>query len=256
MPRIRLVHWSGPEGRARKLELAGLGFETEFEDLEPPELLRALRGNPPDAFVIDLSQAPSRGRQVAMALRTYKDTRHIPLVLADGDRAKVAAIRAILPDATYTSWGRMKTALAKAIARPPKSPVVPPSSIYTGKPAIEKLGVKPGWRVAVVGGPQGLAETLSPLPEKAALTAKPSPDCHIFFVFVRSARELHAQLTSVARHITTQTLWVMWPKGASKVRTDVNGNVVRETGLAAGWVDYKVCSIDDTWSALAFKRRK
>jgi hypothetical protein len=40
------------------------------------------------------------------------------------------------------------------------------------------------------------------------------------------------------------------------VKSDLDGNIVRTTGLAAGWVDYKVCSIDATWSGLAFKRRK
>jgi hypothetical protein len=51
-------------------------------------------------------------------------------------------------------------------------------------------------------------------------------------------------------------LWLLWPKKASGVRSDLDGNVVRETGLAAGLVDYKVCSVDATWSGLAFKRRR
>ena len=51
-------------------------------------------------------------------------------------------------------------------------------------------------------------------------------------------------------------MWLIWPKKASGVKSDLDGNVVRNTGLAAGWVDFKVCSIDDTWSGLAFKRRK
>ena len=47
-----------------------------------------------------------------------------------------------------------------------------------------------------------------------------------------------------------------WPKKASGVPTDLDGNVVRETGLGAGFVDFKVCSIDDTWSALRFRMLK
>jgi hypothetical protein len=39
------------------------------------------------------------------------------------------------------------------------------------------------------------------------------------------------------------------------VKTDLNENLVREFGLAAGWVDYKVCAIDETWSGLCFARR-
>ena len=51
-------------------------------------------------------------------------------------------------------------------------------------------------------------------------------------------------------------LWIAWPKKASGVVTDLTENVVREFGLGAGWVDYKVCAIDKTWSGLCFARRK
>ncbi len=42
---------------------------------------------------------------------------------------------------------------------------------------------------------------------------------------------------------------------AGRTLTQLDGNVVREAGLAAGFVDFKVCRIDATWSGLAFKRR-
>lgn len=45
-------------------------------------------------------------------------------------------------------------------------------------------------------------------------------------------------------------LWVAWPKRASKVPTDVTGNVVREIALTGGLVDVKVCAIDEVWSGL------
>ena len=256
MPRIRLIHWDGPEGRERRVRLASLGYDALYDDLDGPALGRALRANPPDAFVIDLSRRPSHGREVAMSLRSRKDTRHIPLVFVDGDPVKVAAIRRLLPDASYTTWGRLKTALPRALARPVASPVVPPSSIYSGKPTIEKLGVKAGMRVAVLNAPKGIAETLSPLPAGVALTAKPGADTDIFLVFLRSQREMAAQLATLRRDVDRQTVWLIWPKTASRVATDLNGNIVRETGLAAGFVDYKVCSVDETWSGLAFKRRK
>ena len=51
-------------------------------------------------------------------------------------------------------------------------------------------------------------------------------------------------------------LWIAWPKKASGVETDLDGNAVREFGLAAGLVDYKVAAIDAVWSGLCFARRK
>ena len=256
MARVRLIHWNGPEGRERRLRLASLGHQVEFDDLDGPAILRTLRANPPDAYVIDLSRLPSHGREVAMALRTYKDTRLIPIVFVDGDPDKVARLKTVLPDATYTTWGRLKTALPKAVARPPTAPIVPPSSIYSGKPTVEKLGVKPAMRVCILGAPQGFTDSLVPLPSGTTFTAKPSADCALFLVFVRNRRELAAHLAAVGRDVTRQPVWIIWPKKASRIKTDVDGNVVRETGLAAGWVDYKVCSVDDTWSGYAFKRRR
>ena len=256
MAKVRLIHWNGPEGRERKLRLASLGHHADFDDVEGPALMRALRSSAPDAFLIDLSRLPSHGREVAMWLRSTKSTRQVPIVFVDGDPAKVAKLKQLLPDATYTSWSRLATALPKAIARPAANPVVPPSSIYSGKPAVEKLGVKPGMRVCLVNAPPGFADALTPTPMEVTYTARPTAACDLFVVFVRSRRELVVQLSKPFADITRQTVWFAWPKKTSGVKSDLDGNVVRESGLAAGWVDFKVCSIDDTWSGLAFKRRK
>jgi hypothetical protein len=51
-------------------------------------------------------------------------------------------------------------------------------------------------------------------------------------------------------------LWICWPKKSSGDETDVTQNEVRSTGLATGLVDFKICSIDSTWSGLCFTRRK
>ena len=255
MARIRLIHWNGPEGRERKQRLASLGHQAEFDDDEWPALGRKIRATLPDVYLIDLSRLPSHGREVALSLRGRKDTRQTPIVFVDGDPEKVEKLKAILPDATYTTWGRLKTAMPRAIARQPATPVLPPASIYSGKPTVEKLGVKPGMRVGLLGGPPHFAESLKDLPAKVSFTAKASPECDLFLVFVRSRRELEAQLVAIGRVAKKQTSWFAWPKKASAVPTDLDGNVVRETGLSAGFVDFKVCSIDDTWSGLAFKRR-
>lgn len=106
-----------------------------------------------------------------------------------------------------------------------------------------------------MGSPRGFADTLEPLPSGVSFTARPSPSCHLFVCFVGSSRELGANLARLGDAIDRQTLWIAWPKKASGVPTDLDGNVVRETGLASGWVDFKVCAVDSTWSGLAFKKR-
>jgi hypothetical protein len=255
MATVRLIHWNQDEGLERQQQLEALGHHAAFDFGDGPQVIRRLRASAPDAVVIDLSRLPSHGREVGRVLRMAKSTRHWPLVFVDGEPKKVALTRALLPDATYTSWGRIKTALPRAIARPPAIPVVP-ADVMSAKPVVQKLAVKPGFKVCLLASPKGFADTLKPKPAKVTFTARADATCDLFVCFVRSARELLAQLALLGETVDRQTVWLLWPKKASGVKSDLDGNVVRTTGLAMGFVDFKVCAIDGTWSGLAFKRRK
>jgi hypothetical protein len=47
-------------------------------------------------------------------------------------------------------------------------------------------------------------------------------------------------------------VWVAWPKTTSGVQTDLDEAALRAVVQSTGWVDNKMCSIDDTWSAMRF----
>ena len=256
MKTVRLVHWDESEGLERQRQLEALGFDARFEFGDGLFTIRQIKSELPDAVVIDLSRIPSHGREVAHSIRAAKYSRHIPIVFVDGEPEKVKKTRQLIPDAAYVTWRGIKTALAKAIAKPVRNPIVPDHNLAWGKPTVEKLGVKPGFRVALIASPKGFASTLKPLPAKVTLTARADSGSDLFMCFAKSVRELQAHLLALQSIATHQTLWLAWPKKLSGVKSDLDGNVVRKTGLAAGWVDFKVCSIDDTWSGLAFKRRK
>jgi hypothetical protein len=255
MATVRLIHWNEDEGFERQQQLAALGHEAAFDFGDGPMVIRRLRASTPDAVVIDLSRLPSHGREVGRVLRMAKSSRHWPLVFVDGEPEKVALTRALLPDATYTTWGRIKTALPRAIARPPAAPVVP-ADVMSAKPAVQKLGVKPGFKVCLLASPKGFADTLTPKPARVTFSARADQTCDLFLCFIRSARELQAHLVLLREIVDRQTVWLAWPKKASGAKSDLDGNVVRTSGLAVGLVDFKVCAIDGTWSGLAFKRRK
>lgn len=191
---------------------------------------------------------------MAQSIRGTRATRLIPIVFVGGQPDKVEKTRQFIPDATFTTWGRIGTALPRAIAKPPANPVVPDHHNW-GRPTVAKLGVKPGSKVVLVSSPRGFADTLKPWPAKVTLTARPEKDADIYICFAKSEPELQAHLLSV-RDAGRQTLWLAWPKKASGLKTELNGNIVRGTGLRAGWVDFKVCALDATWSGLAFRKRK
>jgi CheY-like chemotaxis protein len=257
MQTFRLIHFNEDEGLERRKQLGAFGFEAAYEFVEGQGLtpvLRALRASPPDAIVIDLSRLPSHGREVARTVRGSKATRHVPIVFVDGEPEKVTATKMLLPDATYTTWGRAKAAINKAINNPIANPINP-GDLTSGRPVVAKLGVKAGFKLALLASPKGFAGALTPLPARVTFTARPEADADMFIGFCRSDRELQAHLLALGK-ADRQTLWLAWPKKASGVKSDIDGNVVRASGLSAGWVDFKVCSIDATWSGLAFKRRK
>lgn len=255
MKTVRLIHWNEDEGLERQRQLGALGYDAMFDFGDGLAARRAIRAGQPDAIVIDLSRLASHGREVGRSLRGSRAHRHTPLVFVDGEKEKVAATQALLPDATYTTWAKLKTALPKAIANPVKSPVAP-ADVMSAKPASLKLGLKPGFKVCVLGSPQGFVDSLRPRPVKVTFTARAEKSADLFLCFLRSSRELQAHLLTLRDNVDRQTLWLIWPKKASGVKSDLDGNVVRESGLASGWVDFKVCAVDATWSGLAFKRRK
>lgn len=142
---------------------------TRFNSAEPFNIfLRNLREDPPDAVVIDLSRLPSAGRDVAMAIRSYKTIRGLPLVLADGDPEKVKRFVTQLPGAVSASWKGISKAIRHAMANPPSEPIKTTNRLegYSGTPLPKKLGIKPGSIVALLGAPAGFEKTLGKLPER------------------------------------------------------------------------------------------
>ena len=257
MPRIRLIHWNAAEAAERAGRLSADEFRVNHAQLDTASL-RDLRANPPDALLIDLGRLPSQGRDVGVAMRQTRATRTIPLVFVDGDPAKVSRVRQLLPDAVYTDWPNVRSALRQAIAQPPSDPVKPESALagYSGTPLPRKLGIKAGYAVATPGAPDDFQATLGSLPGDVTLRRRAQGRCDLIVWFVGSRRQLRQRVERYGQKAGPGGLWICWPKKASGVKSDLSERVVRETGLANGLVDYKIASIDQTWSGLRFTRRK
>jgi CheY-like chemotaxis protein len=257
MIRIRLIHWSPAEARQRAGLLRELGYEVDDRSLDPASL-RVLGQEAPGAVVIDLTRLPSHGRDVALALRKTRATRHIPLVFTEGDPEKLRRIMRLLPDAAFTTWHQIGAALAKATNSPLTDPVVPASIFagYANVPLSKKLGIKPGTELALIEPPAGFDQALQPLPQGAVLRRGDSAEGDLAIWFVRSRERLERQINRIARTTGPDGLWIAWPKKAAGAATDLTQAVVRGIGLASGLVDYKICAIDSTWSGLRFTRRK
>ncbi len=127
---------------------------------------------------------------------------------------------------------------------------------YSKKSLIEKLGIKDGFAIAILGAPENYAATLGMLPSgvKQSRTLAGPLDFVQFFCSKRSA--LEDDFPALKQALSPcGMLWVSWPKASSGVPTDLGENVVREIGLANGLVDVKVCAVDEVWSGLKFVYR-
>ncbi|MBE0593919.1 MAG: hypothetical protein IH616_16120 [Gemmatimonadales bacterium] len=254
--RVRLIHWKPAEARPRIDALTTAGYAVECAPFTPTTL-REIAERAPAAVVIDLTRVPSHGRDVAVALRHTKRTRHIPLVLVGGDPEKVTRIRELLPDATYAEWSAVRSALRKAIAHPPERPHAPSSNLagYSGTPLPQKLGIKEGMTVVLVDAPPGFEGTLGVLPDGVTLRRGGHAPRDLTIWCSTSRNQVDRRIESVAGDLQAGGLWIAWPKKASGVASDLTQNDVRRIGLAAGLVDFKICAIDETWSGLKFVKR-
>ncbi len=258
MSRIVLIHWSAAEAKQRAKLLRGAGHRVTIFTPEAGADLKRLRENPPDLFAIDLSRLPAQGRDMGIWIRRRKATRLIPIVFVGGEKEKLTRIRKQLPDAVFTEWQRIRSAVRDAVKRPPSDPVVLGlMEGYSGTPLPKKLGIKPGSVVALLGAPSGFEKTLGRLPENVQLRRQARGRADLVLLFVKTRADLNRRL-SVAERVMADggSVWIAWPKRASGVVTDLTQNDVRKKGLDSGLVDYKIAAIDQTWSGLRFARRR
>jgi hypothetical protein len=141
--------------------------------------------------------------------------------------------------------------------RRPREPLRARSKLegYAGTPLSTKLGIKPGYIVSLVGEPPGFRQTLGDLPENVVLRDGVRGQSNLTLWFAKSRRELEERLHHMSVFSKNAGLWILWPKQTSKLQTDLGQPIVREAGLAAGMVDFKICSIDKNWSGLRFTLR-
>jgi len=128
---------------------------------------------------------------------------------------------------------------------------------YSGTPLAKKLGINPGANVFVVAAPSDYASLLAPLPDGLKFVNKLTNSVDVIHLFTKSASELDAKLRRWRKAIKPDaSIWISWPKKASKVPTDITEDVIREIALPMGFVDVKVCAVDETWSGLKLVIRK
>lgn len=128
---------------------------------------------------------------------------------------------------------------------------------YSGTPLAKKLGLKENFKILLYNNPEHYFDLFSDLPNGIQVLTKIKPESTDFIhLFCTSIEELHSIIPRYKNAMTKSALlWVSWPKGASKITTDLKRDIIREFLIKNGLVDVKVAAVDEDWSGLKFVYR-
>jgi len=120
----------------------------------------------------------------------------------------------------------------------------------------QKLNLKPGQALALVNPPQGMAALLAGLlPENSLLHSVPE-QAEAVLVFLTRQDEAGLLPGIYTRLKAGGLAWAAYPKGGSKVPTDLNRDILWKLIEPLGWRPVRMVALDETWSAMRFRREE
>ena len=128
---------------------------------------------------------------------------------------------------------------------------------YSGMPLPQKLGIKPGLMVVTINAPANYRRLLGQIPDSVTFSERLKSGSSFVHLFTSRRSEMQKKMSILRDKISDNgAIWVSWPKKSSGISTDVTEDVIREIALPLGFVDIKVCAVDETWSGLKLMIRR
>lgn len=127
---------------------------------------------------------------------------------------------------------------------------------YSGTPLSKKLGITPPMTLVAIDAPKGYGAWVKAAKGVSIVSTLTQP-LHAVHVFATQKVVLGRHLTRLRGRLEqTGFVWVSWPKKASRVDTDITEDTIRAIALPLGFVDIKVCAVNDVWSGLKLVIRR
>jgi hypothetical protein len=123
----------------------------------------------------------------------------------------------------------------------------------SGKPISQKLALKPGQRFLLLGAPPGFEGALGPLP-KGVTQGKAGGKADAVQVFATTKKEMEAALAKAKAALNPGgMIWLTYPKGTSRIKSDINRDSIREYARSVGLETVALVAVGDDWSAIRCK---
>jgi hypothetical protein len=122
-------------------------------------------------------------------------------------------------------------------------------------PLLKKLRLKPGMKLLTISAPADFEKTTD-AKNSEITTGSNLKNYDQVHWFVKTKKEVEAGLPKIKKLLKEDVIcWIYYPKGTSKIQTDLTRDVgweslLKEPGLK--WLS--LISFDDTWSAFSMRR--
>ncbi|MBW5445056.1 hypothetical protein GE107_03125 [Cohnella sp. CFH 77786] len=120
---------------------------------------------------------------------------------------------------------------------------------------VKKLRLPAGGRIAVLEPPEGYLASVGLGTDETRLDADAAAGSYDFVqVFARNSADVQRLAPAAIRAVKPDgLLWMCYPKGTSKLKTDINRDTGWKPVSDAGWEGIALVSLDDTWSSMRFR---
>jgi len=119
----------------------------------------------------------------------------------------------------------------------------------------QKLKIKEGYTLRTINAPENFVQTLSPLPAGVKISGDAKNYNQVHW-FVRNKAQMERELNNILKLIKDDVVcWIYYPKGASKIQTDLTRDKGWDTLLKHDFQWFSLISFDDTWSAFAMRSK-
>ncbi|RKP54282.1 hypothetical protein D7Z26_13020 [Cohnella endophytica] len=119
---------------------------------------------------------------------------------------------------------------------------------------VKKLRLPSEGKIAVFNAPEGFLEQIG-LDSEQAVPMESDFGTYVYVqLFAANVADVDRLAPNALRAVhPAGIVWLCYPKGTSKIKTDLNRDSGWSTVLAAGWEGVSLVSVDDTWSAMRFR---